>query len=75
MRRIALATLAVCVSGATASAAAPMLPIPHGATEAEVQLGDRIFHGQAAGGKCSLCHGNDAKGTPTGSDLTTGMFI
>ena len=30
----------------------------------QVALGDRIFHGEAAGGTCSGCHGSDAKGGP-----------
>ena len=33
-------------------------------------LGDSIFHGQAAGGACFTCHGQDAKGTPLAPDLT-----
>ena len=41
----------------------------------QVLRGDRIFHGEAAGGKCSECHGWNAKGTGNGSDLTTGMWI
>lgn len=32
--------------------------------------GDSIFHGLAAGGTCSGCHGQDAKGTPLAPDLT-----
>jgi mono/diheme cytochrome c family protein len=48
---------------------------PPGATMEQVLLGDRIFHGEAAGGKCSICHGLDAKGTAVGNDLTTGMWI
>ena len=51
------------------------LPIPLGFTREQIALGDRAFHGEAAGGLCSTCHGNDAKGTPVGSDLTTGMYI
>ena len=35
----------------------------------QVALGDRIFHGQAAGGTCAGCHGADGKGTAVGSDL------
>ena len=27
-------------------------------------MGDRIFHGEAAGGTCTGCHGADAKGSP-----------
>jgi len=54
---------------------AASLPAPHGFTQEQVLLGDRIFHGEAAGGQCSQCHGWDAKGTPVGNDLTTGMYI
>ena len=54
---------------------AESLPVPPGGTREQVALGDRIFHGEAAGGKCSQCHGWDAKGSPTGNDLTTGMWI
>ena len=41
-----------------------LLPVPAGATKDEVALGDRIFHGEAAGGTCTGCHGSDAKGSP-----------
>ena len=51
------------------------LPVPPGATRDQVLLGDRIFHGEAAHGKCSECHGSDAKGTANGNDLTLGMWI
>jgi mono/diheme cytochrome c family protein len=53
---------------------AESLPVPLGYTREQVVLGDRVFHGEAAGGRCSECHGVDAKGTPNGSDLTTGMY-
>ena len=46
-----------------------------GATRDQVLLGDRIFHGEAAGGQCSTCHGRDARGTATGNDLTTGLWL
>lgn len=49
--------------------------MPLGFTREQIVLGDRIFHGEAAGGRCAICHGLDAKGTPNGSDLTTGMYI
>ncbi len=35
-----------------------------------VALGDSIFHGQVGGGTCTVCHGQDAKGTPVGPNLT-----
>jgi hypothetical protein len=54
---------------------AASLPVPPGFTREQILLGDRVFHGEAAGGQCSQCHGLDAKGTPVGNDLTTGMYI
>jgi glucose/arabinose dehydrogenase len=51
------------------------LPVPPGATVDQVALGDKVFHGQAGSGTCGGCHGNDAKGTPLGPDLTTGKFL
>jgi mono/diheme cytochrome c family protein len=51
------------------------LPVPAGYTRDQIVRGDRIFHGEAAGGKCMNCHGVDAKGMPVGTtDLTTGMY-
>jgi glucose/arabinose dehydrogenase/mono/diheme cytochrome c family protein len=47
------------------------LSAPPGATDAQVQLGDRIFHGQAASGTCSGCHGGDAGGSPQGPPLNS----
>ncbi len=47
------------------------LPVPPGATQDQVLLGDRIFHGEAAHGKCF----EDARGTASGNDLTLGMWI
>jgi mono/diheme cytochrome c family protein len=38
-------------------------------------LGDSIFHGQAGGGTCHVCHGQDAKGTGVGPNLTDGEWI
>ena len=45
------------------------LPVPAGATKEEVALGDRIFHGEAAAGTCSGCHGSDGKGSAQGPSL------
>jgi glucose/arabinose dehydrogenase/cytochrome c553 len=50
------------------------LPVPQGATKAQVAEGDGIFHG-ASGGTCSGCHGSDGKGTSVGPDLTTSQWI
>jgi len=55
--------------------AAGALPVPTGFTREQILLGDRVFHGEAANGQCSLCHGIDGKGTPNGNDLTAGMFV
>jgi mono/diheme cytochrome c family protein len=51
------------------------LPVPPGYTSAQLLLGDRVFHGEAANGQCSVCHGIDGKGTTNGNDLTAGMFV
>ena len=40
-----------------------------------IALGDSIFHGQAAGGTCFTCHGQDAKGTPMAPDLTDQQWL
>ena len=53
----------------------PALPVPAGATEAQVVLGSRIFHGKVASGTCAGCRGSDAKGGPIGADLTAGTWI
>lgn len=54
---------------------ASALPVPPSGTREQVLLGDKIFHGEAAGGKCAECHGADAKGTANGNDLTVGMWV
>jgi mono/diheme cytochrome c family protein len=55
--------------------AADALPVPTGFSRDDVAHGDRVFHGEAANGQCSVCHGADGKGTPNGNDLTVGMFV
>ena len=40
-----------------------------------VALGDSIFHGQAGGGTCYACHGQDGKGSGVGPDLTDGEWL
>jgi glucose/arabinose dehydrogenase len=52
-----------------------LLPVPPGATRQQIVLGDRIFHGQAAGGTCSGCHGSDARGGPQAPSLVSGRFF
>jgi glucose/arabinose dehydrogenase len=51
------------------------LPVPAGATEEQVALGDRIFHGEAADGTCTGCHGSDARGSPEAPSLVTGTWV
>lgn len=51
------------------------LPVPPGATREQVALGDRIFHGKAAGGTCSGCHGSNAEGGPQAPSLVSGHFF
>jgi glucose/arabinose dehydrogenase/cytochrome c5 len=60
---------------ADAGRATPDLPVPSDATKEQVALGDRIFHGEVSDGTCSGCHGSDAKGTPVGPDLTSGVWV
>ncbi len=55
--------------------ATQQLPTPPGATRQQVALGDRIFHGLAANGACSGCHGSDAGGSPVGPPLDTGHWL
>jgi mono/diheme cytochrome c family protein len=40
-----------------------------------IALGDSIFHGRAAGGTCFTCHGQDAKGTQLGPNLTDAEWL
>jgi len=55
--------------------ASASLPVPPGATKEEVELGDRIFHGEAADGTCTGCHGSDAKGSPEAPSLVKGHWF
>ena len=60
---------------ADAGRPAAALKPPPGATKDEVALGDRIFHGEAANGACSGCHGSDARGTSVGPSLSDGVWV
>ena len=55
----------------------PAAPTPAGGEQSpqQVALGDSIFHGQVAGGTCTACHGQDAKGTAVGPDLTDSQWL
>ena len=60
---------------AGAAAATANLPVPPGATQEMVALGDRIYHGQVGGATCTGCHGADATGTPLGPNLTGSQWL
>jgi glucose/arabinose dehydrogenase/mono/diheme cytochrome c family protein len=60
---------------AGAQTAIATLPVPPGATEAQVARGARIFRGEVDNGTCAGCHGSDAKGTPLAPDLTSGKWL
>lgn len=61
--------------GTHPDAGAAALPVPPGATQQMVELGDRVFHGQVASGTCTACHGPEGKGTPLGPDLTNNKWL
>jgi glucose/arabinose dehydrogenase/mono/diheme cytochrome c family protein len=76
------------VAGASSSTALPpegvhpdaarqiaSLAPPPGVTKDQVALGDRIFHGEAAGGNCSGCHSSDGRGSQVGADLVDGAWL
>jgi mono/diheme cytochrome c family protein len=54
---------------------APKLPVPEGATQAQVDLGAKVFAGEVGGATCAGCHGTGGIGTPVGPDLTTGKWL
>lgn len=63
-------------TGKKAAAAKPSAGGATGPTSPKlVALGDSIFHGQVAGGTCTACHGQDAKGTAVAPDLTDSQWI
>jgi glucose/arabinose dehydrogenase/mono/diheme cytochrome c family protein len=61
--------------GTHPDAGAAAIPVPPGATREMVALGDRIYHGQVAGGTCTACHGPNGAGSPLGPDLTTNKWL
>lgn len=46
------------------------LSVPDGSSPEMIALGKRIYHGQVGGPRCTGCHGESAKGTTLGPDLT-----
>ena len=64
-------TAAPAPKAAAGAGAGADLPVPPGATAAQVASGNRLFHAQT----CTGCHGADAKGSPVGPDLTTGKYL
>lgn len=40
-----------------------------------IALGDSVFHGQAGGGTCYACHGQDGKGSGVGPNLTDAEWL
>jgi glucose/arabinose dehydrogenase/mono/diheme cytochrome c family protein len=48
---------------------------PLGATQKQVDLGEKIFNGEVAGATCAGCHGAGGIGTPVGPDLTSGTWL
>jgi len=54
---------------------AAALPVPTGATRAQVALGDRIYHGAVGGASCTGCHGSDAAGSPLGPPLRAHAWL
>ena len=48
---------------------------PPGETQAQVDLGEKIFSGEEARATCAGCHGAGGIGTPVGPDLTSGKWL
>jgi hypothetical protein len=40
-----------------------------------IAMGDEIFHGKVGGATCYVCHGQDAKGSGVGPNLTDGEWL
>jgi mono/diheme cytochrome c family protein len=61
------------------AASAPAKPAAGGTaggpTPKQIAQGDSIFHGLVAGGTCTACHGQDAKGTAVAPDLTDQQWL
>jgi mono/diheme cytochrome c family protein len=60
---------------AGAGAETASLPVPAGASQSMVALGDRIYHGQVGAATCTGCHGANATGTTLGPNLTDTQWL
>jgi mono/diheme cytochrome c family protein len=70
--RLKLLGLAATMAGAaTMAAAAPALPVPPGATAAQVAQGQKVF----ATTTCLACHGEDGMGGDMAPALDTGTHL
>jgi mono/diheme cytochrome c family protein len=76
-RGIVIAALLLAAAlPAWTQAPAPRAAAPDSITPAMIARGDSIFHGKIGGGTCSVCHGQDAKGTQgLAPDLTAGKWL
>ena len=73
---IAALLLAAAALPASAQGPAPRAAAPDSITPAMIARGDSVFHGKIGGGTCSVCHGQDAKGTQgLAPDLTAGKWL
>jgi glucose/arabinose dehydrogenase len=75
MKQAAASAPAQPPEGIHPNAGAGALPVPPGASPEQVALGDRIFHGEAAGGTCAGCHSADGGGSAVGSNLTDNKWL
>ena len=55
--------------------AAVNLPAPPGVSKDQLALGERIYHGEVAGGTCVGCHGSNAEGSPLAPSLITDHWL
>ena len=62
-------------SDKVAAGGAAKLPVPEGATQAQVDLGAKVFAGEVGGATCAGCHGTEGIGTPVGPNLATGKWL
>jgi glucose/arabinose dehydrogenase len=60
--------------GAAGVALADLTP-PPGSSAEQLALGEKVFHGQAAGGNCMGCHGSDGGGSMVGANLIDAAWL